>query len=176
MVSFSKRTVNLSVLWHSLKITSGKNKTEIEEDDDHYKLHWKENLRYVSIKWTLDQRVLPIREHTPRLLSTIQPGVFTMKPGPHTHIKNFEDKSLQIKPNKKTNKEWHALFSQKHRDFGIFIPGDTMWRIDLTVSSGIHWTTAPLFSQNIQPKCILRFLWLTEDVLNREVCLILIVK
>jgi len=39
---------------------------------------------------------------------------------------NFEDKSLKIKPNKKTNKEWHAMFSQKHRDFSIFFPGDTM--------------------------------------------------
>ena len=58
---------------------------------------------------------------------------------------NFKDKSLQIKPNKKTNKEWRAMFSQKHRDFSIFFPGDTMWRIDLTVSSEIHWNTTALF-------------------------------
>lgn len=87
---------------------------------------------------------------------------------------NFEDKSLQIKPNKKTNKEWRAMFSQKHWDFSIF-----SWRHDVTDWSHSFFRDSleyngPIFSQNIQ-KCIFRFLWLTE-VLHREVCLILIVK
>ena len=77
---------------------------------------------------------------------------------------NFKDKSLQIKPNKKTNKEWRAMFSQKHRDFSIFFLAT---RCDGLIS---------LFLQRFIGIQRPYFLTKHSEVLHREVCLILIVK
>lgn len=60
------------------------------------------------------------------------------------------------------------MFSRKHREFGIFFMATRCdGLISLFLQRFIGLYIYPLFSQNIQPKCIVRFLWWTE-VLHRE--------